>query len=157
MSGQQVPQKANRQDVDLAHQLVENAAIASLAVVGSDGAPIVALTSPVLLPNGAMLVLVSSLSAHGKALSANSQAGLLFTGIEDLTDPMKTPRLTVQGSAVKATLDERAFFLQSRPEAELYIDFSDMQLYRIDLKNAHLVVGFGRAVSLSPGCLARRL
>ena len=104
-----------------------------------------------------MLVLVSSLSAHGKALSANSQAGLLFTGVEDLTDPMKTPRLTVQGSAVKATLDERAFFLQSRPEAELYIDFSDMQLYRIDLKNAHLVVGFGRAVSLSPGCLARRL
>lgn len=157
MSGQQVPQKANRQDVDLAHQLVENAAIASLAVVCSDGAPIVALTSPVMLPNGAMLVLVSSLSAHGKALSANSQAGLLFTGVEDLTDPMKTPRLTVQGSAVKATLDERAFFLQSRPEAELYIDFSDMQLYRIDLKNAHLVVGFGRAVSLSPGCLARRL
>ena len=157
MSGQQVPQKANRQDVDLAHQLVENAAIASLAVVGSDGAPIVALTSPVLLPNGAMLVLVSSLSAHGKALSANSQAGLLFTGVEDLKDPMKTPRLTIQGSSVKATLDERAFFLQSRPEAELYIDFSDMQLYRIDLKNAHLVVGFGRAVSLSPGCLAQRL
>ncbi len=157
MLGQQVRQKANRQDADLAHQLVENAALASLAVVGSDGAPIVALTSPVLLPNGALLVLVSSLSAHGKALSANSPAGLLFTGVEDLTDPMKTPRLTVQGSAVKATLDERAFFLQSRPEAELYIDFSDMQLYRIDLKNAHLVVGFGRAVSLSPGCLAQRL
>jgi len=157
MSGQQVRQKANGQDVDLARQLVENAALASLAVVGSDGAPIVALNSPVLLSTGAILVLVSSLSAHGKALSANSQAGLLFTGVEDLKDPMKTPRLSVQGSAVKATLDERAFFLQSRPEAELYIDFSDMQLYRIDLKNAHLVVGFGRAVSLSPGCLARRL
>jgi putative heme iron utilization protein len=157
MLGQQVRQKANRQDVDLAYQLVENAALASLAVVSSDGAPIVALTSPVLLPNGALLVLVSSLSAHGKALSANSQAGILFTGVEDLTDPMKTPRLTVQGNAVKATVDERAFFLKSRPEAELYIDFSDMRLYRIDLKNAHLVVGFGRAVSLSPGCLARRL
>ena len=156
MSGQQVRQKANRQDLDLAHQLVKNAAIASLAVVGSDGAPIVALTSPVLLPNGALLVLVSSLSAHGKALSANSQAGLLFTGVEDLTEPMKTPRLMVQGRAEKATLDERAFFLKSRAEAKLYINFSDMQLYRIDLKNAHLVVGFGRAVSLSPGCLARR-
>ncbi len=112
MSGQQVRQKANRQDVDLAYQLVENAALASLAVVSSDGAPIVALTSPVLLPNGALLVLVSSLSAHGKALSANSQAGILFTGVEDLTDPMKTPRLTVQGNAVKATVDERAFFLK---------------------------------------------
>ncbi len=149
MSDQQVRQIANDQDAALARQLLSHAKVAALAVIDAEGSPFVALTAPAIASNGAPLVLVSSLSTHGKVLAAAGRVSMLFSGVEDPTQPMKTPRLTIQGLAVEAPLSERSSYLSAQPNADLYIDFGDMQLYTIEVEIAHLVVGFGRAVSLS--------
>ncbi len=44
----------------------------------------------------------------------------------------------------------RARYLARQPEAEMFAGFADFSFYRIDLKGAHLVAGFGRIVDLKP-------
>ena len=51
------------------------------------------------------------------------------------------------GAAVGAN-EIRRRYLQRQPEAEMYASFGDFSFYRVALKGAHLVAGFGRIVDL---------
>jgi putative heme iron utilization protein len=46
--------------------------------------------------------------------------------------------------------DIRRRYLVRQPEAEMYVGFADFSFYRMALKGAHLVAGFGRIVDLKP-------
>jgi putative heme iron utilization protein len=46
--------------------------------------------------------------------------------------------------------DIRRRYLVRQPEAEMYVGFADFSFYRMMLKGAHLVAGFGRIVDLKP-------
>lgn len=140
-------------DAALARKLMAEAPAATLAVIDRDGLPYAALTAPALAEDGTPLVLASDLAAHGRALQADGRASLLFAGDVDGSKPLTTSRLTVKGMAEPATPDDRAAYLARRPDAELYIDFGDMRLYRIVPSGAQLVAGFGRAVALTPEAL----
>lgn len=149
---------ANAADFALGVQLMHEASAAALAVI-SDGVPYAAFTAPALADDGAPLVLASDLSAHGRALNAalveGDAASLMYAGPVNPDQPLATARLTVQG-VVRASIDEdRIAYLNARPESALYIDFGDMRLYRLALSGAHLVAGFGRAVTLDPVALLR--
>jgi heme iron utilization protein len=52
--------------------------------------------------------------------------------------------------AAAATQDPaaRRRYLARQPEAEMFAGFADFALYRIAIKDAHLVAGFGRIVDL---------
>jgi putative heme iron utilization protein len=52
-----------------------------------------------------------------------------------------------------ATTDDpeaRRRYLDRQPEAEMFAGFADFAFYRVTLKAAHLVAGFGRIVDLKP-------
>ena len=89
----------------------------------------------------------------GRALAAGGAASLLFSGDVNSKQPLKTARLTVQGTVLPPSDQDRAAYLAARPESALYIDFGDMKLYRLALTSAHLVAGFGRAVTLDPAMI----
>jgi len=145
--------EANAEDAAFSAKLMQEALSATLAVA-VDGKPYAAFTAPAFGADGAPLVLASDLSAHGRglgaAMAARGAASLLFSGNVNVKQPLKTARLTVQGTVLPSLDQDRAAYLAARPESGLYIDFGDMKLYRLALTSAHLVPGFGRAVTLAP-------
>ena len=148
--------EANAADAARARRIVAEAPTATLAVIDADGMPYAALTAPAQAADGAILLLTSGLGAHGAALARDGRASLLFQErpAGGSADPLAAARLTVQGSAAPARDGDRADFLARRPEAELYIDFGDMRLWRLEATSLNLIAGFGRAVRLSPDALA---
>lgn len=104
--------------------------------------------------DGAAVILVSGLSAHTKALSADPRASLL-TGEPGKGDPLAYARLSVQCLAEAVERDSeshmrlRTRFLARHPKAALYIDFPDFRFFRLTPRSASLNGGFGRAYNLS--------
>ena len=66
-------------------------------------------------------------------------------------DPLQGARVMLMGTAA-ATEDPQARrrYLDRQPEAEMFAGFADFAFYRVTLKAAHLVAGFGRIVDLKP-------
>ena len=104
--------------------------------------------------DGAAIILVSGLSAHTKALSADPRASLL-TGEPGKGDPLAYARLSVQCVAEAVERDSeshmrlRARFLARHPKSALYIDFPDFRFFRLVPRSASLNGGFVRAYILS--------
>jgi putative heme iron utilization protein len=66
-------------------------------------------------------------------------------------DPLQGGRVMLVGTAAAtADPDVRRRYLERQPEAEMFAGFADFAFYRIALKGAHLVAGFGRIVDLKP-------
>ena len=152
MAERQVRPEPTDADAALARKLLAKADAAMLAVV-ADGSPYAALTAHAVAGDGAPLILTSALGAHGRALSDDGRASLLLAGPVDPSKPLAGPRLTIVGRAEPAVDGDREAYLARRPEAELFIDFGDMTLHRVQPESLQLIVGFGRAVSLPPEAL----
>ena len=66
-------------------------------------------------------------------------------------DPLQGGRIMLMGTtAATDDQDVRRRYLDRQPEAEMFAGFADFAFYRISLKSAHLVAGFGRIVDLKP-------
>ncbi|CAH0341503.1 HugZ family protein [Rhizobium sp. CECT 9324] len=104
--------------------------------------------------DGAAVILVSGLSAHTKALTADGRTSLL-AGEPGKGDPLAYPRLSVQCTAEPVERDSethlrlRTRFLARHPKSALYIDFPDFRFFRLVPRSASLNGGFGRAYLLS--------
>jgi putative heme iron utilization protein len=122
-------------------------ALATL-VVGS-GDPYCSLVNVATAPDGAPLLLLSSLALHTKNILADPRASLMLDERKD-SDPLAGARITLLGT-ISATADAgaRAAYLRRHPEAEMFAGFADFSFYRMALKGAHLVAGFGRIVDLA--------
>lgn len=139
----------------LARILLRSARSAALAVVEpeSNGFPFVSRVLLGIDIDGTPVILVSALSTHTRALSADSRCSLL-TGEIGKGDPLAHPRLTVQCEAEKVERDSaahariRARFVRRHPKSELYIDFPDFAFFRLRPVKASLNGGFGRAYAL---------
>jgi heme iron utilization protein len=87
---------------------------------------------------------------HTKNILADPRVSLMIderrTG-----DPLQGARVMLMGTAA-ATEDPHARhrYLDRQPEAEMFAGFADFAFYRVTLKTAHLVAGFGRIVDLKP-------
>jgi putative heme iron utilization protein len=135
----------------LARSLIEGARFGALGVTDPDtAAPMVTRIAVVPGPDGAPLTLISSLSSHTTALDANPACSLLLGEPGPKGDPLTHPRLTIQAMAEvqdKAAL--KAHYLAHYPKAQLYYDFGDFRIVRLNPVAAYLNGGFGKAYRLT--------
>lgn len=158
----QTPPKDPVRDADaealaLARSLLAGAEHAALAVSDpSDGLPGISRIAFALGADGAMLTLISSLSAHHGALRAQPACALLFGEPGEKGDPLTHPRLMIRARAEFIAPDDpdrpaiRDGWLAQRPKAKLYVDFADFGFIRFRPVSVLLNGGFGKAFRISP-------
>lgn len=146
----------------LADRLMRGARHAALGVIDrASGYPSVSRALVATDMNGVPIILISALSGHTKALTADPRASLLF-GEPGKGDPLAHPRLTLHGSAASVERGSpehrriRARFVSRHPKAALYVDFPDFRFMRIEPVGASLNGGFGKAHDLGADDLVIR-
>lgn len=129
-------------------RLMREARFGALGTLEADGAPYASLVAVAPDAEGAPTLLMSGLARHTRNLQRDPRASLLLTG-GAAGDPLNAPRASLLGRiAVAPDRDARIRFLARHPEAAGYADFTDFAFYRLDVREAHLVEGFGRIVTL---------
>lgn len=111
--------------------------------------------------DGSPLILLSDLSEHTKNLKKNNHVSILFYEEQrnldffpvfenkdksfEYEDPMSRPRLTVTGVLNKSGEKiHKMRFINRHPVSKLYAGFSDMNIYKLDISDAHLTGGFAK-------------
>lgn len=123
----------------------------ALGTIGEDGAPFASLTAVATMPDGAPILLLSTLAAHTRHLERDGRCSLLLAE-GGKGDPLAHPRLTLVGAAARA--DDRKIaatrrFLSRNPKSKLYAEFPDFSFWIVTLRAAHLNGGFARAASFT--------
>src|ERR1043166_2145903 len=114
------------------------------------GDPYCSLVNIATAADGAPLLLISKLAIHTKNILADARCSLMIDE-RKAGDPLQGARVMLMGTAEKSGDPEiRRRYLDRQPEAEMFAGFADFAFYRIVLKGAHLVAGFGRIVDLKP-------
>jgi heme oxygenase (biliverdin-IX-beta and delta-forming) len=114
------------------------------------GDPYCSLVNFATEADGSPLLLISKLAVHTKNILADPRISLMVDERKP-GDPLQGARVMLMGKAAATTdPDARRRYLARQPEAEMFADFPDFSFYRIALKGAHLVAGFGRIVDLKP-------
>jgi heme iron utilization protein len=141
----------------LARRLLDGARFGALGVIDpATGAPMVTRVAVGTDAAGRPMSLVSDLSAHTRALTANPACSLLVGEPGDRGDPLTHPRLTLQARARFVRKGEeghdalRARWLDGHPKSKLYVDFADFSFVLLDVEAAYLNGGFGRAFVMGP-------
>jgi putative heme iron utilization protein len=115
----------------------------------SEGQPFASLVTPCVAADGAVLMLLSALSAHSRHLLAEPRCAVLAVGTADGPNPQTAPRVTVLGRAeICAEAALRDYWVARHPYAALYAGFTDFSLWRIAPERGHYVAGFGAAHEL---------
>ncbi|MEM9796732.1 MAG: pyridoxamine 5'-phosphate oxidase family protein [Pseudomonadota bacterium] len=136
-----------------AHRLLktDHAALGTLL----DGHPLVTRIGCLWHAEAGMLLLISDLSDHAKALAGETRCSLLVGEPGAKGDPLTHPRLTLMGRAEMC--DKAAFrdtYLAARPKTGLYYDFTDFRLHALRPETALYNGGFGKAARLTMADLA---
>jgi len=128
--------------------LRESRSGALATLLPGSGDPYCSLVNVATTADGAPLLLISRLAVHTRNLQANTRVSLMLDERRE-GDPLEGARVMLQGNA-SATDDPaaRRRYLARHPEAEMFAGFADFAFYRIAVKAAHLVAGFGRIVDL---------
>jgi putative heme iron utilization protein len=114
------------------------------------GDPYCSLVNVATAADGAPLLLISRLAVHTKNVLADPRVSLMIDE-RKAGDPLEGARVMLMGTAaVTEDADARRRYLDRQPEAEMFAGFADFAFYRVALKSAHLVAGFGRIVDLKP-------
>jgi putative heme iron utilization protein len=114
------------------------------------GDPYCSLVNIATAADGAPLLLISRLALHTKNILADPRVSLMIDERKE-GDPLEGARVMLMGrAATTGDPQVRARYLARQPEAEMFAGFGDFSFYRIELKAAHLVAGFGRIVDLQP-------
>jgi len=114
------------------------------------GDPYCSLVNVATAADGAPLLLISRLAVHTKNVLADPRVSLMIDERKE-GDPLQGARVMLMGTAaVTEEPDVRRRYLDRQPEAEMFAGFAAFAFYRVALKAAHLVAGFGRIVDLKP-------
>jgi putative heme iron utilization protein len=119
-------------------------------LMAASGDPYCSLVNIATAADGSPLLLISRLAVHTKNILNDPRVSLMIDERKP-GDPLEGARVMLMGTAA-ATADEdvRRRYLARQPEAEMFAGFADFAFYRVALKGAHLVAGFGRIVDLKP-------
>jgi putative heme iron utilization protein len=137
-----------------AKKLMREARSGALAtLMAGSGDPYCSLVNVATAADGSPLLLISRLAIHTKNILADARVSLMLDERRQ-GDPLQGARVMLMGTAM-ATADENARrrYLARQPEAEMFAGFADFAFYKIELKGAHLVAGFGRIIDLKPADL----
>ncbi|HZP78399.1 MAG TPA: DUF2470 domain-containing protein [Pseudolabrys sp.] len=134
-----------------AKKLLREARSGALAtLIPSSGDPYCSLVNVATAADGAPILLISRLAVHTKNILADARVSLMLDERKD-GDPLEGARVMLMGSAAASSDAElRRRYLARQPEAEMFAGFADFAFYRVEIKRAHLVAGFGRIVDLGP-------
>jgi len=113
------------------------------------GDPYCSLVNVATQADGSPLLLISRLAVHTKNILADDRVSLMLDERKQ-GDPLEGARVMLMGSAeLTDDPDARRRYLERHPSAEMFVGFGDFAFYKIALKGAHLVAGFGRIVDLT--------
>lgn len=133
---------------------LDRASLATLLPGAGSAWPYASLVLTAVDHDLAPILLISDLAEHSRAIAANPRICLLFDGTIGLDQPLTGPRLSVLGEAAKSQAPAlRARFLARHPDASLYADFGDFNVYRVAIERAHFVAGFGRIEAIEGAAL----
>ena len=135
-----------------ARKLLREARSGALAtLMPGCGDPYCSLVNVASAPDGSPLLLLSRLAVHTGNLLADPRISLMLDERKQ-GDPLEGARVMLMGTAVASDdRHDRRRYLARHPEAASFAGFADFGFYRLALKTAHLVAGFGRIVDLAPG------
>ncbi|WP_052711610.1 HugZ family pyridoxamine 5'-phosphate oxidase [Elstera litoralis] len=125
-------------------------------LMGDARDPYASLVSTVVGDDLMPLFLFSTLAQHAQNLSNDPRASLLLESdsVATAPDALAAGRVTLQGIIEPADKEAlRGVYLAAHPEAEMYYQFTDFHLYRLNAPRLHFVAGFGRVVWLEMGML----
>jgi putative heme iron utilization protein len=133
-----------------ARTLVREARSGALAtLMTGSGDPYCSLVNVATAADGSPLLLISRLAVHTKNILADPRVSLMLDE-RRAGDPLEGARAMLMGTAHQTDdPNARRRYLERQPEAKMFADFGDFGFYRIELRGAHLVAGFGRIVDLS--------
>jgi len=134
-----------------ARRVLRLAATGGLATLDAGGAPFGSLVTTATTAPGEPILLLSRLAVHTKNLERDRRASLLLVEPGgEAGDPLAGARLSVSGAVAEdGDPAVRRRFLARHQEASAYADFGDFAFYRLRVREAHLVAGFGRIVTLT--------
>ena len=119
-------------------------------LMAGSGDPYCSLVNMATAADGAPLLLISRLAVHTKNILADPRVSVMIDERKE-GDPLQGARIMLMGSAAATDdPDIRRRYLDRQPEAAMFAGFADFAFYRVTLKAAHLVAGFGRIVDLKP-------
>lgn len=134
-----------------AKKLLREARSGALAtLMTGSGDPYCSLVNVATAADGAPVFLLSRLAVHTRNVLADARVSLMVDERKP-GDPLQGARIMLTGHT-ETTEDPvvRSRYLARQPEAELFVGFKDFAIFRMRLKAAHLVAGFGRIVDLAP-------
>ena len=133
-----------------AKKLLREARSGALAtLMPGSGDPYCSLVNVATGADGAPLMLLSTLAIHTKNLRADKRVSLMLDERKE-GDPLEGARVMLMGEVAEVRSSSvRTAYLLRHPEAEQYVDFADFGFFRLAIKRAHLVAGFGRIVDLT--------
>jgi putative heme iron utilization protein len=141
--------------ITLGKTLLRTARHGAIAVLDPQtGAPLASRVGVANDMDATPLILISALAAHTPALLADPRCSLLL-GETGKGDPLAHPRISLACRAVRLErgtpeheLAQRRY-LNRNPKAQLYVGLGDFSFFRLEVQNASLNGGFGRAYNLT--------
>ena len=112
------------------------------------GDPYCSLVNVATAMEGAPLLLLSDLALHTKNIQADARVSLMLDERKE-GDPLEGARIMLMGTCAKSDPSVAGAYLRRHPEAEMFANFGDFAFYRMEIRRAHLVAGFGRIVDVN--------
>ena len=145
----------NRELTVVLQQLIRGRMIAALGTL-HHGAPFVSMVTYAAARDGSLILHVSRLAAHTQDMLDSPDVSLLITESEASGKmPQALARVTVQGRAEmldrdsEKHTDTREVYLSRFPDAAPLFEFSDFSIFVIEPVSAHVIAGFGQAVTIT--------
>ena len=149
-------------DAALLRDLFTAHRVLALALV-ADGEPVLGMVPFVAEADlTAVLIHVSHLAPHGRALAAGVPFAVLIHGLDTPgVSPGEIPRVRLSGRAAHVPRDSASYpaardaYLARFPDSAVTFTMADFELYWLPFDGGRLVAGFARAVDLRPETLRR--
>ncbi|MFN7922103.1 MAG: pyridoxamine 5'-phosphate oxidase family protein [Bryobacteraceae bacterium] len=137
---------ANESLSELAHQLLSRETVGTLSTMSRqhEGFPFGSVMPYAVDSEGRPVFLISSMAMHTKNLNANPRASLLVAEAVPADQTLVSARATFLGEVEE--VDDpalRDLYLARHPDAAQWVDFGDFAFYRLNVKAAYYVGGFG--------------
>ncbi len=128
----------------------------SLAVL-IDGKPYSGLLPFVTAEDFASIfVHASNMATHTAGLTENAPVSMLIHTPDSAdADPLELPRVSLDGFVVRLERDSNGYagardlYIDKFPDSSPLFDFTDFNIYQLNIEKARFVAGFGKAFNLT--------
>ena len=129
-----------------ARLLVASAQHGMLSTLIPDGGyPYGSMVDLIPLPDGDLVMLLSSLAEHQHYLDADGRASILIAPHFMDKNALAEPRVTLVGHVlyVKNKDSYTETYIEQHPDAKQFVRFGDFHFYRLHVEKARYIAGFG--------------